>query len=68
MLYTVQTKCGEYELNVIGNPAALLAVPIKFYYGIDIPLRNPDNCSKIYEVHATVTETGPHSNKESRRV
>ena len=38
--YTMQTKHGEYELRIIGDPARLLDIPIKFYYGIDVSPKN----------------------------
>lgn len=38
--YTMQTECGEYELRIIGDPARLLDIPIKFYYGIDVSPKN----------------------------
>lgn len=34
--YKVQTKYGEFELRVLGDPARLLDIPIKFYYGVDV--------------------------------
>lgn len=34
--YTVMTKCGRFDLNIIGNPDRLLDTPIRFLYKIDV--------------------------------
>lgn len=51
MVYTIQTVCGEYELNIIGNPSKLLEIPIKFYYGINVALSETKSCSTMNDVH-----------------
>ncbi len=54
----VQTKCGVFYFRVLGDPARLLDIPIKFYYGIDVspkdelrplyqPVEKPNSAMKV---------------------
>lgn len=62
MPITVKTVCGEYTLNIIGDPDRILDVPISYFYGT---LRKNKDCSNMSVSHREASDPNP---KEDRCV